>query len=75
MPLFWLKKEVWVKTSSFEWKLYHFKETHLLFDDFLVMISEQENEDEKKKEQQIPCLDTLFPRIVSHFYVLCPKSK
>ena len=43
-----------MKTSSFE--LYHFEQTKLSFDDFLMMTSERENESEskRKKEPQIP---------------------
>ena len=43
---------VLVGTSSFEWKLYHFEQNKLSFDDFLMTIWERENE--SKKEPQIP---------------------
>ena len=52
------KKKVWVKKTSFEWKLYHFKRTKLSFDDFLMTTSERENE--RKKEPQIPRLSELL---------------
>ena len=41
-----------MKTSSFEGKLYHFEQTNLLFDDFLMMTSDGENV--RKEEPQIP---------------------
>ena len=56
VTFFWFKKEVWVKVSSFEWKLYHFEQTKLSFDDFLMTTSEQEKDSERKKEPQIPRL-------------------
>ena len=49
MTFFWFKKGVWVKVSSFEWKRYHFEQTKLSFDDFLMTNSEWENKSERKK--------------------------
>ena len=46
--------------KSFYWKLYHFEQKKLSFDDFLMTTSERENESERKKEPQIPRLIYLF---------------
>ena len=48
---FLFKKGVWVKSSLFEWKIYHFEQNKLLYDDFLITTWERENE--RKKEPQI----------------------
>ena len=52
--------ENFIKTSSFQWKLYHFEQTKLSFDDFLMTTSEQENESERKKKTQILRLGNLW---------------
>ena len=64
---FLFKKGVWVKSSWFELKLYHFEKKKLSFDVFLMTTWEQESE--SKKEPQIPRLNVSWNlmRIHIHF--------
>ena len=58
---------IWVKTSSFEWKHYYFKQTKLSFDDFLMTTLERENE--WKKEPQIPRVKYCFELKYVNFFM------
>ena len=52
-----IKWQLFCSKKKYEWKLCHFEQNKLSFDDFLMTTWEQENESERKKEPQILRLD------------------
>ena len=76
---FLFKRGVWVKSSSVEWKRYHFEQNKLSFDDFLMTTWEQENE--RKKEPQISRLIRLTSELKTNwpplttYLITCATNK